>query len=152
GRFADVSGSAKLDAVGFPDFTFTLSGDISYCARDRKTPAPVNELPLNLSGSGRLLFDPTATLSGKFETSGLASYLGPWTNSGDITFTPMSATTLYATGSVTFRGVGSTITMTFSGDLDVTTGKATGTFTITGGTGRCKGASGTLALDLTQHP
>src|SRR6266545_3204542 len=35
GRYTDVSGSASMQAIGFPNFTFTLSGDISYSASDR---------------------------------------------------------------------------------------------------------------------
>jgi hypothetical protein len=35
GRFANVSGSARLAALGFPNFTFTLSGEISYSPSDR---------------------------------------------------------------------------------------------------------------------
>jgi len=42
--------------------------------------------------------------------------------------------------------------MTFEGLLDLTTGHATGTFTIIGGTGRFQNASGTLNLQLDHAP
>jgi hypothetical protein len=107
------------------------------------------ESPFKLSGEGGLLFNPQETLSGPFAAAGHATHLGLWSNVGYIQFVPISPTKLANSGVARFQAAdGDLLDMTFVGSLDPTTGHATATFTIVGGTGRFQYASGSLQMSL----
>jgi hypothetical protein len=108
--------------------------------------------PFHLSGEG--LATLTSPTSFDFTASGHATQLGAWTNSGTAVIDPATGV---VSGQATFVAAnGDTLTTSISNG--VLTPQADGsfhgtaTFTITGGTGRFAGASGTLSMDLTQKP
>ena len=111
------------------------------------------ERPFKLSGQGTLLFNPEVTPSGPFTAAGHATHLGAWENLGNITFVEIGPGLLAADGDVTFWAAnGDRLEMALEGVLDRNTGRATGTFVITGGTGRFTDAEGTLRMVLDQAP
>lgn len=134
-----------MSRIGYALMLLIALGSVhSACASER---------PFKLSGEGALLFNSQETLSGPFAAAGHATHLGLWENIGNVTFVPVSAKELAAGGGARFRAAnGDLLDMTFEGLLDLTTGHATGTFTIIGGTGRFQNASGTLNLQLDHAP
>ena len=81
-------------------------------------------------------------------SSGRLAHLGRYTGQATVQFFPTSATTFGFAGTATFTAAnGDKLFGTFSGSgaaTSATTSTSTNTFTITGGTGRFNGASGSL--------
>lgn len=101
--------------------------------------------PLTGSGTGTTTLN-LLTGAATADFTGHLSPLGAETGHDDLTFTPTSASTFSYTGTRTFvaaNGGKLFSAITGKGTLTRTTAKSTETDTITGGTGRFAGASGT---------
>jgi hypothetical protein len=109
-----------------------------------------HQVPFHLSGAGHL-----DLATGNFTASGEATQLGDWTNSGNVQFTPVvvnGVPQIHAVGHANFEAAnGDTLSMAIDGFADPTTGHATATFTVTGGTGRFRNATGTEHAELDQN-
>jgi hypothetical protein len=107
--------------------------------------------PVSGSGSSTDTVD-LATGTGSGRGPAIISHLGKGTFSHAFTVTPTGPTTFTIQGVETFTAAnGDELFTTFSGSATVSgfgvgeTGHVTGVITVTGGTGRFAGASGTLA-------
>jgi hypothetical protein len=109
-----------------------------------------HQVPFHLAGSGQL-----DLATGDFTASGEATQLGHWTNTGHLDLVPVvvnGTPLVHATGQVTFVAAnGDTVSMAIDGFADPVTGHATATFTITGGTGRFRNATGAEHMELDQN-
>ena len=126
-----------------------LLASISVAAQER---------PFSASGNGTATFitDASGNIVGANVTSsGTGTHLGSWTSVGQIQFTPDpdNPTILHPSGAATFMAAnGDKLEIVLeNGNLDVTTGIATGTFRFVGGTGRFAGATGSTSVVVTQN-
>ena len=80
----------------------------------------------------------------KFNGTSQMTHMGNAAQSGTLTLTPSGSPILIpGNGSVTITAAsGDTVTFNYTGILNAATGEGTGTFNITGGTGRFTGATG----------
>jgi hypothetical protein len=109
-------------------------------------------VPFHASGAGEAVF--TSPTAFDFTAAGHATMLGAWTNSGSAAIDPATG---LVSGRVTFVAANGDRLRAAIGNGVLTpqadgTFHGTATFTITGGTGRFAGATGTLTMDLTQTP
>jgi hypothetical protein len=116
-------------------------------------PAAADLRPFGLSGAGNLTFTgnppPDATLT----ASGIATHLGRWTAVGELTFGTPEGPLVPASGTETFTAAdGDELHAEVIGELDTTTGIATGVFRFVGGTGRFEDASGSAEFVVVQDP
>jgi len=92
--------------------------------------------------------------SGELNASGTATYLGKWTQTGNLTFTPTHSNPdiILTSGDSKFIGAnGDELQAEIKdSELDTTTGIATGTFLFIGGTGRFEQAQGSADFTVTQ--
>lgn len=119
-------------------------------------PAIAVERPFDLTGTGnlQLLADTNGNpSSGLLIAKGTATHLGTWIQLGTLSFTPKpdTITVILANGDSTFTGAdGDELQAQLDGELDTTTGIATGTFVFNGGTGRFNEATGSANFKVTQ--
>jgi len=120
-------------------------------------PAIAVERPFDLTGTGTLevMTDDNGQLtSGELNASGTATYLGKWTQTGNLTFTPTHSNPdiILTSGDSKFIGAnGDELQAEIKdSELDTTTGIATGTFLFIGGTGRFEQAQGSADFTVTQ--
>ena len=85
--------------------------------------------------------------------SGFGSHLGKVTSSGTVQFGAPVGTQVPGEGTQVFTAAnGDQLFTSFSGVLDLNTLTATVPFTITGGTGRFEGATGTFTAEIEADP
>lgn len=120
-------------------------------------PAIAVERPFNLTGTGTLevMTDDNGQLtSGDINASGTATYLGKWTQTGNLVFTfdQSKPNIIFASGETTFTAAnGDTLEAEINNsELDTTTGISIGQFVFTGGTGRFQQAQGSADFTVTQ--
>lgn len=119
-------------------------------------PAMAVERPFNLTGAGNLQLIADANgnpSSGLLTAKGTATHLGTWIQLGTLSLTPKpdTPTVIIANGDSTFTGAdGDELQAQLDGELDTTTGIATGTFAFNGGTGRFNEAKGSANFQVTQ--
>jgi hypothetical protein len=122
-------------------------------------PVQAAERPFAWNGSGSSTFftDASGNLAANVTVSGTATYLGLWTATGTVHFTPdpdpnhpgrflsNAALTLTAAN-------GDTLNITLNGNLDPAAGMDTGPIQFVGGTGRFAGASGSGQFVVELNP
>jgi len=109
-------------------------------------PASAVERPFALNGTGvaTLVTDGAGHLIGAIPTgSGTATYLGQWTVSGNVAYTPDANGVLHSSGNATITAAnGDTLQTQIDGILDPVAAMDQGVFRFVGGTGRFEGATG----------
>jgi hypothetical protein len=119
-------------------------------------PVSAVERPFALNGTGvaTLVTDGEGHLIGAIPTgSGTATYLGQWTVSGTVSYTPDSNGVLHSSGSATLTAAnGDKLQIQIDGILEPVAGVVQGAFHIVGGTGRFEGATGETSFVVTINP
>ena len=114
------------------------------------------ERPFALKGTGvaTLVTDGSGHLIGAIPTgSGTATYLGQWTVTGNVAYTPDSNGVLHSSGDATITAAnGDKLQVQIEGILDPVAGMDQGVFHIVGGTGRFEGATGDANFVVTLNP
>ena len=113
------------------------------------------ERPFGMSGAGNVEFINNPPTGGNLTASGVATYLGQWTETGILTFMPGPEPHLIlASGTLTFTAAnGDELYVAFSDAvLNTNTNIATGVFIFDGGTGRFEEASGSADFVVIQDP
>lgn len=120
-------------------------------------PAMAVERPFDLTGAGNIEFTTDANgnaIGGRLTASGTATQLGQWTQVGVLSFTPDPSTPIIilTNGESIFTAANRDELQAVinNGQLDTTTGIATGTFLFSGGTGRFDEATGSANFTVTQ--
>jgi hypothetical protein len=99
-------------------------------------------------GSRQIIITPLLSIIASFDAEGEFTHFGTSTIHADMLFLPNLNDTLHGTGSLTFTVAdGDTAEMDVEGDLNTTTGRIVGTFTITGGSGKFVNATGHGTFD-----
>lgn len=130
---------------------------LALCLLLGSLPAAAVARPFSLHGAGNVAFTggPPPT-GGDLTASGTATHLGLWTAVGVLSFAPPDPDTpnlVPASGTQTFTAAdGDKLHAELTGELDTTTGIATGIFMFIGGTGRFEGASGSADFVVMQDP
>jgi len=109
-------------------------------------PVQAAERPFAWDGGGTATFFTDASgLSANVTASGTATYLGLWTATGTVHFTPdpNNQGRFLSSAALTFIAAnGDQLRVVFNGDLDPNAGMDSGVIQFVGGTGRFAGASG----------
>lgn len=118
-------------------------------------PVSAVERPFALNGSGvvTVITDESGNLVGALPTgSGTATYLGQWTVSGTVKYTPVNGV-LKSSGDATLTASnGDKLNFQIDGTLDPVAGVDQGLFHFVGGTGRFEGASGDANFLVSINP
>jgi len=105
-------------------------------------PCAAVERPFKLQGTTAVIGNPFAPEGAAMEGTGTATYLGKWTEEGQIFFDGSSGPPFAATAIAHFTAAnGDQLDVLLIGTIDASL-VATATFHIVGGTGRFAGASG----------
>jgi hypothetical protein len=119
-------------------------------------PTHAVERPFALNGTGvvTLVTDESGHLIGAIPTgSGTATYLGQWTVTGNVHYTPDSNGVLRSSGDATLTASnGDKLNFQIDGTLDPVAGVDQGLFHFVGGTGRFEGASGDANFLVSINP
>jgi hypothetical protein len=119
-------------------------------------PVSAVERPFALKGTGvaTLVTDGSGHLIGAIPTgSGTATYLGQWTVTGNVSYTPDSNGVLRSSGDATLTAAnGDKVQIQIEGILDPVAGVDQGAFHIVGGTGRFEGATGETNFVVSINP
>ena len=114
------------------------------------------ERPFALKGTGvaTLITDGSGHLIGAIPTgSGTATYLGQWTVTGNVKYTPDANGVLHSSGDATITASnGDKVQIQIEGILDPVAGMDQGIFHIVGGTGRFEGATGDANFVVALNP
>ena len=119
-------------------------------------PASAIERPFALKGTGvaTLVTDDAGHLIGAIPTgSGTATYLGQWTVSGNVKYTPDNNGVLRSSGDATIVAAnGDKLYTRIDGILDPVAAMDQGVFYFVGGTGRFEGATGSANFVVSINP
>ena len=114
------------------------------------------ERPFALKGTGvaTLITDGSGHLIGAIPTgSGTATYLGQWTVTGSVAYTPDSNGVLHSSGDATLTATnGDKLQVHIEGILDPVAAVDQGVFRFVGGTGRFEGATGETNFVVSINP
>ena len=119
-------------------------------------PVSAVERPFALSGSGvaTVITNEAGMPIGAITTgSGTATYLGQWTVTGNVKYTPDANGVLHSSGDATINAAnGDKVQIQIEGTLDPVAGMDQGLFHIVGGTGRFEGATGDANFVVQLNP
>jgi hypothetical protein len=122
-------------------------------------PVQAAERPFSWNGSGSSTFftDASGNLAANVTVSGTATYLGLWTATGTVHFTPDPDPShpgrfLSSAALPVIAANGDTLNIELHGDLDPAAGMDTGPIQFVGGTGRFAGASGSGQFVVELNP
>jgi len=118
-------------------------------------PAQAVERPFALKGSGvaTLITDEAGHLIGAIPTgSGTATYLGQWTVSGNVRYTPVDGVLKSSGEAIITAANGDKLNVQIDGILDPVAAVDQGVFHFVGGTGRFENASGDANFVVSINP
>lgn len=119
-------------------------------------PVSAVERPFALKGTGvaTIITNESGLPIGAIPTgSGTATYLGQWTVTGNVKYTPDSNGVLHSSGEATITAAnGDKLQTSIDGILDPVAGMDQGVFYFTGGTGRFEGVTGSANFVVTINP